>query len=106
MGFYASAASKALQSTITEDNIRMMYHRCLTYYPGDFVHRVLLYEDGRTEYHRIMRGSTELADVRKGNAVIALQTLEFNKEEVADVEAFVASCTKSAIYELQKLVNG
>ncbi|WNS42067.1 hypothetical protein [Paenibacillus sp. MMS20-IR301] len=106
MGFYTSATIKALESAITEDNIRMMYYQCITYYPGDFVHRVLLYEDGGTNYHRIKKGSTELADIQNGKAVVAVQTLEFNKEEVADVEAFVANFTKSALNELRNLING
>lgn len=105
MGFYAMAASKALENITTENNIRMMYKNCVTNFPGDFVHRVLLYEDGNTKYHRIMNGSTELADIRKGNAVVAVQVLEVNKEEMTDIEAFVETNTKAALFDLRKLAD-
>ncbi|MNB98121.1 hypothetical protein D3C81_1130540 [compost metagenome] len=105
MGFYTLALQSALENSTTLDNIRLMYTKCITYFPGDFVHRVLLYENGTTEYHRIMKGSTELASVRKGEAVVILQSLEFNKEMVSSTDGFIETNATSAIDQLRKMSN-
>lgn len=103
MGFYTAALRNALDNPTTSDNIRFMYTKCITNFPGDFIHRILLYEDGTTEYHRIMKGSTELANVRKGKAVVILQSLEFNKETVHDIDGFIEINVASAINKLRNL---
>lgn len=103
MGFYTVAVRNALENATTLDNIRLMYTKCITYYPGDFMHRVLLYEDGVTEYHRIMKGSTELENVRNGKATVILQTVEFNKETISDIDVFIATNVTSALERLRKL---
>ncbi|MCY9669777.1 hypothetical protein M5X11_33530 [Paenibacillus alginolyticus] len=103
MSFYTEATALALKNPKTIVDIELMYERCLTYAPGTNEHRVLLYEDGSTFYHRIFIGSTELADVRKGKAVIIAKTREFNKEDVTNIESFIEANTKSAILQLKEL---
>ncbi|MCR8844924.1 hypothetical protein NQ117_14675 [Paenibacillus sp. SC116] len=50
-----------------------------------------------------MKGSTELANVRKGKAVVILQSLEFNKETVHDIDGFIEINVASAINKLRNL---
>ncbi|TBL69769.1 hypothetical protein [Paenibacillus thalictri] len=106
MGFYTEAAALALNNSKTIEDIRLMYTSCVINMPGSNEHRVLLYEDGSTFYHRIFIGSTELADIHKGKAFIFVKTREFNREDVTDIESFVESNTQSAILKLRKLAEG
>lgn len=105
MSFYSNAARIALGNSNTKDEIRLMYEKCLTYVPGDFEHRVLLYEDGRVEHHRIMIGSNELSAVKRGSAVAFVKTRQFDKSLVEDIEKFIKVNVEGALRELKKLAN-
>ncbi|MEX1031359.1 MAG: hypothetical protein WDZ91_15150 [Paenibacillaceae bacterium] len=102
---YLEAARIALADPNTIVEINSMYSNIVTYYPGYSHHSVLLYDNGKVEYHRKLIGDKQLLAEREGKAIPFITASEVDKAQVVNIDEYIESNTRIALLELNKLAE-